>query len=161
MVTPRSSHVRRVGRGSGAPAAPIVRSADRSRVVKPGSRAIASSIVGTAKKEVTRCCSITASVSAGSNRRTTTAHPPPSRAGLTVPLRPPMWNSGARARVRSACAKSIPMDWLTAFHVMLPWVSTAPLGRPVVPDVYMIRHGSSRPTGSSRGSASAAASSSS
>ena len=55
----------------------------------------------------------------------------------------------------------MPMNWLIAFQVMLPWVSTAPLGRPVVPDVYMIRHGSSRPTGSSRGYGSAAASSSS
>ena len=24
------------------------------------------------------------------------------------------------------------------FQMMLPWVSIAPLGRPVVPDVYMI-----------------------
>ena len=36
MVTPRSSQVRSVGSGSGAPAAPIVRSAERSRVAKPG-----------------------------------------------------------------------------------------------------------------------------
>jgi hypothetical protein len=139
----------------------MVRSADRSRVWKPGSRDIASSIVGTAKNEFTRCASMTSSVPAASNPRTTTAHPPRSRVGFTVPLSPPMWNSGASARVRSSAVKSIPRPWLTAFQVMLPWVSTAPLGRPVVPEVYMTRQGSSRATGSSRWSSSAAASSSS
>ena len=158
-MTPRSSQVRSVGRGSGAPAAPMVRSAERSRVRKPGSRDIASSIVGTAKNDVTRCSSMTARVSVGSNRRTITAQPPRSRAGLTVPLRPPMWNSGARASVRSLPLKSRPMNWLTAFQVMFPWVRTAPLGRPVVPEVYMIRQGSSSATGTSRSSGSASASS--
>jgi hypothetical protein len=71
---------------------------------------MASSIVGTAKNDVTRCSSMTPRVSAGSNRRTTTAQPPRSSAGLTVPLSPPMWNSGARARVRSAPVKSSPMN---------------------------------------------------
>ena len=61
-----------------------------------------------------------------------------------------MWNSGARASVRSSPVKSRPMNWLTAFQVMLPWVSVAPLGRPVVPEVYMTRQGSSSATGSSR-----------
>jgi hypothetical protein len=122
---------------------------------------MASSIVGTAKNEFTRCSSMTRSVSAGSNRRTITAQPPRSSAGFTVPLSPPMWNSGASASVRSTGVKSRPSAWLTAFHVMLPWVSTAPLGRPVVPEVYMIRQGSSRVTGSSRGSGSASPSRSS
>src|SRR5690606_41575404 len=40
---------------------------------------------------------------------------------------------------------------LTAFQVRLPWVSKAPLARPVVPDVYMRTNGSSSATGSSIG----------
>ena len=34
------------------------------------------------------------------------------------------------------------------FHQMLPWVSMAPLGRPVVPEVYMITATSSASIGS-------------
>ena len=55
-----------------------------------------------------------------------------------------VWNSGATTRVRSS-AREVHVDQdVDAFQVMLPWVSTAPLGRPVVPEVYMIRQGSSR-----------------
>ena len=40
----------------------------------------------------------------------------------------------------------------TLFHAMLPCVSIAPLGRPVVPDVYMISATSSACTGTAAGS---------
>ncbi len=40
---------------------------------------------------------------------------------------------------------------LVLFHQMLAWVSMAPLGRPVVPDVYMISATDSGSTGASGG----------
>lgn len=60
-----------------------------------------------------------------------------------------VWNSGATTSAISSCRKSASTTTLSAFQVMLPWLSVAPLAPPVVPDVYMIRHGSSRLTGSS------------
>ncbi len=54
-----------------------------------------------------------------------------------------MWNSGAAAIVTSVEAMPGPAEsMLIAFHSMLSWVSTAPFGRPVVPEVYMITQGS-------------------
>jgi hypothetical protein len=44
-------------------------------------------------------------------------------------------------------------EQVEGFRTRLPWVSTAPLGRPVVPEVWRIRAGSSRVTGTSIGSA--------
>ncbi|CAM5700248.1 hypothetical protein SHIRM173S_07926 [Streptomyces hirsutus] len=43
----------------------------------------------------------------------------------------------------SSPARSVSTRTLTLFQVMLAWVRTAPLGRPVVPEVYMIMQGSS------------------
>ena len=60
-----------------------------------------------------------------------------------------VWNSGSTTSATSSCRKSSSTTTLSAFQVMLPWLSVAPLDPPVVPDVYMIRHGSSRPTASS------------
>ncbi len=49
-----------------------------------------------------------------------------------------MWNSGANTSVTSDSSMSSVHDALALFHQKLPWVSIAPFGRPVVPDVYMI-----------------------
>ena len=58
------------------------------------------------------------------------------RSGVT--LSPPMWNSGATTSEISWEVPSSASVALMLFQMMLPWVSIAPLGRPVVPDVYMI-----------------------
>ena len=71
---------------------------------------------------------------------------------------PAVWNNGAETRARSSAITSWSTRTLTAFHVRLPWVSIAPLGRPVVPEVYMMMQVSSAATGSSIGSSEAAAS---
>ncbi|SKS03675.1 Uncharacterised protein [Mycobacteroides abscessus subsp. abscessus] len=54
-----------------------------------------------------------------------------------------MWNNGATATVTSSPRRpmSVPRT-LIAFHSRLSWVRIAPLGRPVVPDVYMMNAGS-------------------
>lgn len=66
-------------------------------------------------------------------------------------LSPAVWNSGATTRVTSSPDRSVSTRTLTLFQVMLAWERTAPLGRPVVPEVYMIMHGSSGATASSSG----------
>ena len=59
-----------------------------------------------------------------------------------------MWNSGATTRETSSSLTSSMCSALVLFHQRLAWVSMAPLGRPVVPDVYMITATSSASTGS-------------
>ncbi len=67
-----------------------------------------------------------------------------------------MWNNGAETRARSSAIRSVSTRTLIAFQARLPWVSMAPLGRPVVPEVYMMMQVSSAVTGSSIGSSEAA-----
>ena len=45
------------------------------------------------------------------------------------------WNIGEIISATSCEEKSKSTITLMQFHVMLPWVSRAPLGRPVVPEV--------------------------
>ena len=78
------------------------------------------------------------SVSAGSKVRCTMLVPPQWNTGLAKQLRPPMWNSGIVTRFTDSSPRRYGPDRLTAFHVIAPCVSIAPLGRPVVPDVYMM-----------------------
>ena len=55
-----------------------------------------------------------------------------------VTLSPPMWKRGAHTRVMSSSSVSKASAALMLFQSRLPWVSMAPLGRPVVPEVYMM-----------------------
>ena len=57
---------------------------------------------------------------------------------------PAMWNSGTPMKPTSLF-RSAPLvnRSVIAWPVRLMWVSTAPLGRPVVPEVYMISAGES------------------
>lgn len=48
-----------------------------------------------------------------------------------------MWNIGATARVVSPRRVSRRASTLTVFHHRFPWVRTTPLGRPVLPEVYI------------------------
>ncbi len=84
---------------------------------------------------------------------------PPSSSGGRPPASPAMWNSGAPgAATRSSGCQPMWVTWLKTCITRLWWVSTAPLGRPVVPDVYMMKAGSSSSTTTSSGSSLAAAS---
>src|SRR4029079_18760030 len=74
------------------------------------------------------------------------------------PETPAMWNSGAPDRpTRSPCGPLATM-LLYACSVRLRWESTAPLGLPVVPEVYMMNAGASSATGGQAGAAGEAAS---
>ncbi len=59
-------------------------------------------------------------------------------ASSVVTFSPPMWNSGAAVSVMSSGFEDSAKAALTLFHSRLPWVSMAPFGRPVVPEVYMM-----------------------
>ena len=61
-----------------------------------------------------------------------------------------MWKSGATTKVTSSSTMSIWCMAFVLFHQRLAWVSMAPLGRPVVPEVYMISATSSGSSGSAR-----------
>ncbi|HEY5120300.1 MAG TPA: hypothetical protein VII84_01885 [Acidimicrobiales bacterium] len=101
-------------------------------------------MAGTPNKVEMPCSSIASRAAPGSKFRCRTTSPPRCIVTNVVTLSPPMWNSGAAARVVSPTA--IEYSEFTLFHAMLPWVNMAPFGRPVVPDVYMIRATSSAPT---------------
>ena len=53
--------------------------------------------------------------------------------------------------VLSSDRRSQPILVLIEFQAIMPWVMITPLGRLVVPDVYMIRVGSSGPISTSGG----------
>ena len=88
----------------------------------------------------------------GSKLRISTTSAPFMKAMSGVTLSPPMWKSGAQTRVMSSTLMSKARPALMLFQSRLAWVSIAPLGRPVVPDVYMITATSSVATWLSRSS---------
>ena len=96
-------------------------------------------IAGTPNMVVTPCLGIASSTAPGSKLRSSTTVAPRMKALSGVTLSPPMWNSGAQTRVTSELWVSMPKAALMLFQSTLPWVSIAPLGRPVVPEVYMIQ----------------------
>lgn len=61
--------------------------------------------------------------------------PPFRTVGRLVMFSAAVWNSGADSRVTSPVTKSPSTRVLKLFQMRFPWVSTAPLARPVVPDV--------------------------
>ena len=65
----------------------------------------------------------------------TTTVPPLNRVGRVTWLSPAVWNSGATASATSVLSTSTCASWLSRLKVTLPCEITAPLGRPVVPDV--------------------------
>ena len=81
--------------------------------------------------------------------------PPLSSVMSVVTLSPPMWKRGAQTRVMSSSSVSKASAALMLFQSRLPWVSMAPLGRPVVPEVYMMMATSSVLTSLSLASAAA------
>ena len=68
---------------------------------------------------------------------------------MVIVFSPATWNSGATASMTSSRMKSVSTSAVKYWKLSVPWVCVAPLGRPVVPEVYMIIAGSSQLTGSS------------
>ena len=62
---------------------------------------------------------------------------------MVLPM-PAMWNSGTPTKPMSLLMSAPLVNrCVIACPARLVWVSTAPLGRPVVPEVYMISAGES------------------
>ena len=59
---------------------------------------------------------------------------PSARKG-SMPLIPPMWNSGCPESHTSSAPARISWIQLSVAATRLAWLRIAPLGRPVVPDV--------------------------
>ncbi len=74
----------------------------------------------------------------GSNSRATTPLAPLTRPTTPQPV-PPMWATGMATRLTSSGPQRFQSmsAWAASLRVarMLAWVSIAPLGRPVVPEV--------------------------
>ena len=90
-------------------------------------------MVGTPEKIVHRCRSIASSTGPASNRGTSTSVPPNRTAVLSTLDRPKTWNSGSTARPMSSSSKPNSSPATVQFMYSWKWVSSAPLGWPVVP----------------------------
>ena len=85
---------------------------------------------------VTACSSMSRTAASGSKPvvGVITALAPSARNG-SIPLIPPMWNSGCPESQTSSAVAPISWIQLSVEATRFAWVRTAPFGRPVVPDV--------------------------
>ena len=112
------------------------RSRPRSIGATRSLRQMTSHWVGTKMHMVTACSSMSRIASAGSNAVLgVTMHVAPRVRNGSSPLMPPMWNSGWPESQTSSSPARISWIQLSVPATRLPCVRTAPLGRPVVPDV--------------------------
>ncbi len=63
---------------------------------------------------------------------------------------PPTWNSGIETMFLSPSSNPQPSWACSVWAIMFAWVSATPLGRPVVPELYITRQTSSGSTSGSR-----------
>jgi len=93
-------------------------------------------IVGTPSNTVTWSRPITSSAFVASNRGTRVRHAPERTDALSPQVSPKQWNSGRQPITTSFSLSSTRVSALSAaLVVMFRWVSSAPFGWPVVPDV--------------------------
>ena len=135
MQPKASSNPRSTSTGSAAPPETQSRNVEVSATSVPACN-IATYMVGTPSKTVTPSRSITFSAVAGSNRGISVRHAPDTTAALSPQVCPKLWNSGRQPITTSSGPISISVVVDTvALRCMLAWVSSAPLGVPVVPEV--------------------------
>ncbi len=100
---------------------------------------------------VTRRSAISCRTRPGSKPRSSTTVAPVHQASSGWMFQPPTWNCGSTASTTSVLPRSSVRDSERLVQKQLAWVSTAALLAPSVPDVKIIRRGSSSRT--SRGCA--------
>src|SRR5665213_1712123 len=127
------------GMGIFSPPLTISRTDDRSLPSMSGRAMIALTMAGASHTVVTRDRSSSSTTAAASNDRWMITVAPVAMSDVVVRSRAPTWYSGPQASPRSAVVKPNSMMWAMFFHARLAWVIMTPLGRPVVPDVYMRR----------------------
>src|SRR5690606_12966820 len=144
------------GIGSCAPPAMLSRTDDRSRSATPGSSSTARSIAGAIHTQVTPERSISSTTSAASNVRCTIVVAPTEISEVVVRSSAPTWYRGPHARPTSSEVNPSSATCAAFFQARFAWVIITPLGRPVVPEVYISRCTSSPDTATgSTGSAEA------
>ena len=104
---------------------------------------IALTIAGASHTAVTRDRSSSSTTLAASNTRWMTVVAPAAMSDVVVRSSAPTWYSGPHARPRSASENPNSTTCARFFQARFACVSMTPLGRPVVPDVYMSRWTSS------------------
>ena len=77
---------------------------------------------------------------------------------LSAQLLPPTWKSGMATMFTQSPVKAKAAEAAAVWASRLRWVSMAPLGKPVVPEVYSCRKQSSGPARCSGSTGSASAS---
>ena len=93
-------------------------------------------MVGTPMNTLTFSPTISSRAAAPSKRGSSTRVDPAKKPAFIAQVWPKEWNSGRQPRMTSSAVSNITEVAVTiAFIVMLSWVSTAPLGAPVVPEV--------------------------
>ncbi len=92
-------------------------------------------IVGTPSITVTLSRWSTSRALVGSKRGISVIVPPAAMVEFIPTVWPNEWNSGRPPKTTSSGVKSIMLTQISALRAMFAWVSSAPLGRPVVPDV--------------------------
>ncbi len=113
-----------------------VRRLDTSYDEASGALSIPAYIVGTPSKTVTSSRPITSSAFSASKRGISVRQAPLSTAALRPQVRPKQWKSGRQPITTSSGVSSTRVSAETAaLERMLAWVSSAPLGLPVVPEV--------------------------
>ena len=127
-----SSKVRMMSSGSDAPPDTATRSADRSRPAM-SSCARACSMVGTPPMTVHRSASIASSAAAGWKRGRMDRQPPNRTNTLITDDSPNTWKNGSTASTTSSLFTPNSSPATVQFMYIWKWVSSAPLGLPVVP----------------------------
>ena len=135
------------GIGIFSPPLMISRTEDRSRCSMSGRAMMALTMAGASHTVVTRDRSSSSTTSDASNERWMIVVAPAAIREVVVRSSAPTWYRGPQASPRSALVKPNSMMWARFFHARLACVIMTPLGRPVVPDVYIKRWTSSVPTG--------------
>src|SRR3954469_15208606 len=134
MIAPKaSSNARISSTGSDAPPETQSRSFDRSALSRPGSWSNAPYIVGTPSNTVTPSRWRISSALAGSNRGRSVRHAPPATAAFIPHVWPKEWNNGSAPSTTSSSQNPNTPRMTSTFVRRLSWVSSAPLGFPVVP----------------------------
>ena len=96
---------------------------------------IAAYIVGTPSNTVARSRSMISSAVPASNRGSSDSEPPTAIVAFSAHVWPKAWNSGSAPSMTASGPSSNSSSETATFSVRFPWVSSAPLGCPVVPEV--------------------------
>ncbi len=108
-------------------------------------------MVGTPKNSDARSAAAASSTASTSKRSSRTADAPAASVPCRPTPRPCMWNNGNASTRRSSGVHRHARRNASTLDVRFACVSTAPFGRPVVPDVYPMRAGASGAAASSSG----------